>query len=213
MKECIKCKELKELKEFSIFNYINNNICKICKNKYAKQYYDLRREEKRKRDNKYYHDNKDKIKEKRKIYDLKNPTRQKEYNKINLKKNNLNQKNRWEKDINYKLRKTLSSRFCLELKKKSHKKDQSSLLLIGCTIEELKLYLEKQFKPEMTWENHGEIWEIDHIKPCMSFDLTDIKQQQECFHYTNLQPLFKTTEIAISFGYTDQIGNRNKYKN
>jgi len=77
---------------------------------------------------------------------------------------------------------------------------------------ELKLYLEKQFLPEMNWENHGNIWEIDHIKPCANFDLTDIKQQQECFHYTNLQPLFKTTEIAESFGYTDQIGNRNKYK-
>ena len=64
----------------------------------------------------------------------------------------------------------------------------------------------------MTWENHGEVWEIDHINPCASFDLTDIKQQKQCFHYTNLQPLFKTTEIAKSFGYNDQIGNRNKNK-
>ena len=27
----------------------------------------------------------------------------------------------------------------------------------------------------MSWGNHGEIWEIDHIKPCASFDLTDKK--------------------------------------
>jgi hypothetical protein len=44
----------------------------------------------------------------------------------------------------------------------------------------------------MTWLNHGQIWEIDHIKPCSSFDLTDLEQQKQCFHYTNLQPLFKT---------------------
>jgi hypothetical protein len=62
----------------------------------------------------------------------------------------------------------------------------------------------------MTWENHGVIWEIDHTKPCAAFDLTNLEQQKECFHHTNLQPLFKTTEIAESFGYTNQIGNRNK---
>ena len=33
-------------------------------------------------------------------------------------------------------------------------------------------------------------WHIDHIKPCASFDLTDPKQQQQCFHYSNLQPLW-----------------------
>jgi hypothetical protein len=84
--------------------------------------------------------------------------------------------------------------------------------LIGCSVKECKFYLEKLFLPEMNWENHGKVWEIDHTKPCASFDLTDIKQQQECFHYTNLKPLFKTTEIAESFGYTNQIGNRNKGK-
>jgi hypothetical protein len=82
--------------------------------------------------------------------------------------------------------------------------------LIGCSIEEFKIYLEKQFLPEMSWENHGNIWEIDHIKPCASFDLTCETQQKECFHYTNVQPLFKTTEIAENFGHIDQIGNRNK---
>lgn len=65
----------------------------------------------------------------------------------------------------------------------------------------------------MNWDNHGEIWEIDHIKPCDSFNLTDIEQQKQCFHYTNTQPLFKTTDIAGSFGYNDEIGNRNKSNN
>ena len=64
----------------------------------------------------------------------------------------------------------------------------------------------------MTWENHGIIWEIDHIKPCVSFDLSLEEEQKKCFHYINLQPLFKTTKIAESFGYINQIGNRNKPK-
>jgi hypothetical protein len=67
-----------------------------------------------------------------------------------------------------------------------------------------------QFKTEMTWENHGTVWEIDHIIPCSFFDLTKEEEQQRCYHYTNLQPLFKTTKIAESFGYINEIGNRNK---
>jgi len=70
--------------------------------------------------------------------------------------------------------------------------------------------LEQRFKLEMTWENHGILWEIDHIKACSNFDLTKLEEQKQCFHYTNLQPLFKTTEIAEQHGYTNEIGNRNK---
>jgi hypothetical protein len=64
----------------------------------------------------------------------------------------------------------------------------------------------------MNWDNHGKIWEIDHIKGCINFDLSDIEQQKQCFHYTNTQPLFKTTKIAESFGYNNITGNRDKIK-
>ena len=43
-----------------------------------------------------------------------------------------------------------------------------------------------------------------------TIDLTKKEEQQKCFHYTNLQPLFKTTEIAKQFGYENEVGNRNK---
>ena len=95
---------------------------------------------------------------------------------------------------------------------KNNYKSSSALVLLDCSLEYLKLYLEKQFLPEMTWENYGLIWEIDHIKPCFIYDLTDLKQQQECFNYKNLQPLFKTTKIAKSLGYENYVGNRDKSK-
>jgi len=61
--------------------------------------------------------------------------------------------------------------------------------LVGCSIEELMKHIESQFTDGMSWENQGE-WHIDHVRPCASFDLTDEQQQRECFHYTNLQPLW-----------------------
>jgi hypothetical protein len=115
---------------------------------------------------------------------------------------------RRKNDVNYNLRNILRARFYSVVK--LNNKQSSVLKLVGCTIEELRSFLEKQFLPEMTWENYGNVWEIDHILPCASFDLTKEEEQKKCFHYTNLQPLFKTTEIAESLGYKDYIGNRNK---
>lgn len=67
--------------------------------------------------------------------------------------------------------------------------------LIGCSIEQLKLHLEKQFSEEMTWDNYGK-WHIDHIIPCSFFNLTDPIQQKMCFNFRNLQPLWATENIS-----------------
>jgi len=132
----------------------------------------------------------------------------KDWSKDNKERKNKRQNDRYKNDIQFKLKLNLRSRFNQSLQ--GNMKHSSALKLLGCSVEYLKQYLEQQFKPEMNWENHGIMWEIDHIKPCASFDLTDIKQQQECFNYINLQPLFKTTEIALGFGYINEIGNRDK---
>lgn len=43
----------------------------------------------------------------------------------------------------------------------------------------------------MSWENHNQWgWHIDHIIPCISFDLTNPKEIKKCFNYKNLQPLW-----------------------
>ena len=87
---------------------------------------------------------------------------------------------------------------------------ESSLKYMGCSPSEYTLYLEQQFLPEMNWENHGSGWEIDHIIPIASFDFSDEEQIKQCFHFSNHQPLFITTEMAESFGYMGYIGNKNK---
>jgi hypothetical protein len=62
---------------------------------------------------------------------------------------------------------------------------------LGCTIEQAKRHIEKQFKRGMTWENHGIVWEIDHILPLAAFDLTRKDQQMIANHFTNLRPEWK----------------------
>jgi hypothetical protein len=38
--------------------------------------------------------------------------------------------------------------------------------------------------------------DIDHIKPCAAFDLTDPAQQKECFHFSNLQLLWAEDNLS-----------------
>ena len=68
---------------------------------------------------------------------------------------------------------------------------------IGCSLTELRHHLEEQWVDDMSWDNYGLYgWHIDHIIPCKSFDFNDPKQQAECFHYTNLQPLWATDNLS-----------------
>lgn len=69
-------------------------------------------------------------------------------------------------------------------------KQASTQSLLGCPLIWLEIHLGSLFRPGMAWENYGPVWHIDHRRPCASFDLTLPHQQRECFHWTNLQPLF-----------------------
>lgn len=61
--------------------------------------------------------------------------------------------------------------------------------IIGCSQDELRVYLQSKFTEGMSWDNwgtHG--WHIDHIIPIGSA-LTE-KEVLRLSHYTNLQPLW-----------------------
>lgn len=62
---------------------------------------------------------------------------------------------------------------------------------IGCSWEEFKSHIESKFTKEMNWDNHGIIWDIDHIKPLVAFGDKILTRagQLEATHYTNLRPL------------------------
>lgn len=60
---------------------------------------------------------------------------------------------------------------------------------LGCTFPTLKKWIEFNFKDDMTWENFGSKWHLDHVTPCASFDMTNKEHQSLCFHWSNLQPL------------------------
>ena len=131
----------------------------------------------------------------------------KRYKKENRNKLREYQKNRRKNNIQVRLKDNISSRVRMALK--NNFKKGKTLELIGCDISILKDYLESKFLPTMSWENYGKVWQIDHIIPCILFDLTSLEQQKTCFHYSNLQPLFSITTSIDGIKY---IGNLNKNK-
>jgi len=49
-----------------------------------------------------------------------------------------------------------------------------------------------------TKDNYGTFWSIDHVRPIASFDLSDVEQQKQAFHYTNCQPMEKSMNLQKS---------------
>lgn len=60
---------------------------------------------------------------------------------------------------------------------------------LGCSIEFFKEYIAAKFSQEMNWDNHGKVWQLDHITPLCEFDLNERGQLLKACHFSNLQPL------------------------
>ena len=113
----------------------------------------------------------------------------KQYNKRNRKKLNENYKNRLKNDPQFRI--AHNTRVRINKALKNNYKSVKTEELLGLTFDEYKIYLGNQFDEHMNWGNYGSYWDIDHIRPCITFDLTDINEFKICFHHLNTQPLSK----------------------
>lgn len=128
-----------------------------------------------------------------------NPEKIKIYNnrwrKKNLAKVNIYLLNRRKTDIQYRLNSIISTAIRASLRgKKAGRKWE---LLAGYTLKDLIQHLEKLFDSKMNWDNYGNYWHIDHIKPksLFHFNLAEDKEFKECWALENLQPLEKIANL------------------
>ena len=131
--------------------------------------------------------------EKRKQY-------RKKYNQLyKTRRNELRNKRRKE-DKQYHLTCVLRDRIYHAVKRLGINKPGSAVKDLGCSIAELKIYIETKFQQGMSWDNYGRIpgikcWEIDHIIPLSKLDLSNRKEFLKACHYTNLQPMWQEDNI------------------
>jgi len=69
--------------------------------------------------------------------------------------------------------------------------DITPIGFLGCSYAFLSEWLQFCFKPEMSLENYGTYWSVDHVIPVDTFDLTKKEEQDSCFNWLNICPLEK----------------------
>lgn len=112
-------------------------------------------------------------------------------------------KRRRATDLNFKLKWNLRNRVYSIVKgyaKKGilGKKAGSAVSDLGCSLEHLKLHIESQFSPGMSWDNYGNKdgqWSLDHTYPLSLLDLTDRAQFLKGSHFKNLAPMWHIDNI------------------
>jgi hypothetical protein len=190
-KICTKCKKEKDICEFG--NHKKNKdgkrySCKECENTESR---------------KWKENNKDKVLEYSKIYNIRRLELNKTQSKSNKEKflesqkryynNNKEkvikriveyQKNKIKEDNLFKLKKTIQRTIRRYIKNKKF----TTTEIIGCDYESFKIYFESLFTEGMSWDKLGYEIHIDHIIP-----LSSAKTEDDLYklnHYTNLQPLW-----------------------
>ena len=128
-------------------------------------------------------------------------------------KDNRDKVNKWSKqrhdrkygtNLQYTINHRISARVAAlfkSIKEGKVVKKSKSLDYISCDAEFLKNHIESQFRDNMDWKTDN--WDIDHIRPVSSFDLTDENQILVCLNWRNLQPLDSVdNRIVKSDSYT-----------
>jgi hypothetical protein len=201
MKKCTGCQETKTLDEFSETQ--KRRKCIKCLNAECREY-------KRK--------NRGLISQYNKNYKAANRKTIKKYNHKYNKNNRRaiqtrqtrTHRLRRKKDPVYKMAITLRGRIRHLIFGDGERKGSRSL--VGCDYKFVRDWLESQFKDDMSFENHGPVWHVDHVIPCSKFDLEDNDDEQfKCCNWSNLQPLYVNDNFTKSnTANEDEIQNHIK---
>lgn len=208
MKTCCRCRINKSTECFGKLNSSPDKLrydCKDCRKKYRetnkgvinqklKEYYAANKATLLDKHKQYRIGHKESISEQRKEYrnrdNVKEHIKHKNRGYLPFKKDKIKLKR--QTDLKFRLSEILRSKFNRAIKRNTYSN------FLGCDIEYLKKWIEYRWDKDMNWENYGECWHIDHILPINQFTILDDSEIKVCFHWTNLQPLYKSENISKS---------------
>ena len=184
-------------------NYRIKNLEKVTKRE--KEYREKNIDNVRKRKREYYRENKDNIlsyqakrnaqskqKEKKKQYDK---NRRKDL-KVKERTNFLCRE-RKKKDPAFKLMTSVVGRINTFFRENKFSKNGKIWKILPYTPKQLREHIENQFDENMSWENHGTYWHVDHIIPqsALKYNSLEHPNFQKCWALENLRPLEATANL------------------
>lgn len=178
---CSKCNEIKPLTEFykdSQHFHGHGYVCKDCQKKQNKKWYS-----KMKQDPEWIKDRNERSKQYHRK--MRHSSEWVEHRNEQRRKRRNNKKD----NPRYKLNDSIASNIRHSLK--GNKNGSHWENLVGYTLDELREHLKKQFTDEMSWENYGKYWHLDHVIPISAWNYTKPEHIgfKKCWALDNLQPL------------------------
>jgi hypothetical protein len=195
---CRLCGIEKEISHFYIHDKKYNTYRSECKDCLQSQRIENKNNKKQYNKN-YYEINSKSLKEKASFHYKNNEITIRKYRRKYSKKRRIT-------DVNFNLRKIISTAINRNIKSNNATKDKTSVLnFLPYSINDLKQHLENLFEPWMNWKNWGTYtkdkwndndpatwtWQIDHIIPHSSFKYTSMQDNefQRCWDLNNLRPI------------------------
>lgn len=185
MKNCRKCGETKHAEQFSVDRSKKDgrvSMCKACKSAYF---------------GKYYVANKDAVCERTASYQKSNPDVQRKSKRkweSRNKEAHLSSRRNWHSrkycsDLQYKLNFIVRGALRRTMDAARRNGKHLSVDSLGYTPEMLRIRLEMNLKPGMSWENYGD-WHVDHRVPVARLIRRGVTSSVQINCLANLVPLW-----------------------
>ena len=97
--------------------------------------------------------------------------------------------------LNFKLAHYIRVRNNKAFKSQKFRKTNKTFDLLGCSHSFCKNWIIHHLYGNMTLENYGSVWQIDHCLAVASFNLLDENDMKKCFNWANLTPMYVKDNI------------------
>ena len=99
-------------------------------------------------------------------------------------------KDKRDSDLGFKLACNLRSKTSKTFKTQKDRKTNKTFDLLGFSLSFFQRWIIHQLYGNMTLENYGSVWQIDHCLAIASFNLWDEKEMKKCFNRIDLGPMY-----------------------
>lgn len=153
----------------------------------------------------YREKNRDRIREYFREWRKNNPDKTTEYRQLWLERNpgivSEIHKRRMNSDPGYKAARSIRGVLNRTLRLLKKGKTESTERTLGYSISEFKEHVERNMTSDMTWENHGEVWHLDHVIPVADFIKAGIDDPKIVNALSNLMPIDAEENLSKGAGF------------